>query len=112
MQKIFQIPVVRPSSWLPPFVEENEESSDVPLEFGLSRDWDAETYYYRCKGCHSAGGEIDDLFRTSSAEESEWPYGDEGVPVRLVHEMYAHGRQHEILWRWSINRIPTPRYDR
>jgi hypothetical protein len=113
MQRIFQVPIAKPSSWLPPYVEENSEDSDYPLEFGLCKDAEgADCYYYSCRGCLSAGVEIDDLFKTSSAPESAWPYGDEGVPISLAHEMFAHGRQHEILWRWAVNRIPPPKYDR
>jgi hypothetical protein len=112
MQKVFEVPVVRPSSWKPPHVEDHFEDSSVPLQFKLTRDWDGKTYHYTCSGCMSAGGEIDDIFRTSSGEESEWPYGDDGVPIRLAHEMFAHGRQHNILWRWSVNRIPPPEYDK
>ena len=111
MQKVFTIPIAKPSSWAPPYIDDNLEESEHPIEFSLTKDWQGETYHYVCRSCMSAGGEIDDIFRTSSAEESEWPYGDEGVPVRLAHEMFAHSRQHEIMWRWSVNRIPTPRYD-
>ena len=111
MQKFFEVPVAKPSSWLPPYVEDNAEDSEFPLKFVLNKDFDGDNYHYLCKGCSSAGGEIDDLFRTSSLPESAWPFGD-GVPVPLAHEMYAHGRQHEILWRWAINRIPLPKYDK
>jgi hypothetical protein len=112
MQKVFSIPVIKPSSWKPPYIEDNEEESAVPLEFYLFKNYDSETYFYRCQGCLSAGGEIGDIFCSSTAEETEWPYGDEGVPKRLAHEMFSHARQHEILWRWSINRIPSPIYDK
>jgi len=112
MQSHFEVLLSKPSSWEPPYVESNSEDSEVPLTFGLNKDWDRDTYHYVCLGCSSAGGEIDDIFRTSSADESEWPYGDTGVPIPLVHEMFAHARQHEIMWRWSVNRIPTPKYDK
>jgi len=114
MQAVFEVSVAKPSSWDPPYVEENLKNSEVPLQFKLLKDWydgGEETYRYVCFGCRSAGGEIEDLFRTSSALEAEWPEGD-GVPRRLAHEMYAHARQHEVLWRWAVNRIPTPKYDR
>ena len=112
MQKVFQVPVAKPSSWLPPYIEENLEESEVSIEFRLVKDFDGGKYHYACRGCSSAGGEIEDLFRTSSLPEEAWPYGDEGIPTPLVHEMFAHGRQHEIFWRWAVNRIPAPRYDK
>ena len=110
MQSIFQVFIAKPSSWTPPYIEENLEDSEVPLDFRLFKKPGADEYYYACAGCLSAGGEIEDLFQTSFAEESEWLVGD-GVPVRLAHEMYDHGRQHEIMWRWSVNRIPPPSHD-
>ena len=110
MQKVFEIPIVLPSSWQPPYVEENEEQSDFPLEFILFRDFEGLNWHYKCRGRISAGGEIGDIFKTVSLPESEWPVG-EGVPKLLVHEMYSHGRQHEIIWRWAVNRIPSPKYD-
>ena len=106
MQRIFKIKIAKPSSWLPPYIEENEEESEVPLSFRLVLVKDE--YHYVCAGCLSAGGELDDIFRTSSLPESAWPFGDTGVPVSLAHEMHTHARQHEILWRWSVNRIPPP----
>ena len=111
MQSIFQVLVAKPSSWAPPYVEESLEDSEAPLEFRLFKKPEADEYYYACSGCLSAGGEIEDLFQTSSAEEAEWPLGD-GVPVRLAHEMYDHGRQHEIMWRWALNRVPPQRLDK
>jgi hypothetical protein len=110
MQTIFEVTLLKPSSWTPPYVEESEEESEVPLRFRLVKG-DGEHYYYLCLGCLSAGGEIEDIFQTSLAEESEWPCGD-GVPVRMAHEMYDHGRQHEIIWRWSLNRIPPQKLDK
>ena len=111
MQKVFMVTISKPSSWRPPFVEDDLKESNFPVEFSLRKDLQGETYHYACRSCLSAGGEIDDIFRTSSAEEPEWPYGDEGVPIRLAHEMFAHSRQYEIMWRWAFNRIPQPRYD-
>ena len=112
MQKLFHVPISKPSSWVPPYVEEASEESEVPLEFILFKNWDEEDHhYYRCKGCYSAGGEIEDIFCTSSMPETAWPFGD-GVPVELAVEMYAHARQHEIMWRWAVNRIPQPKYDK
>jgi hypothetical protein len=111
MQRFFYIPLAKPSSWVPPYVEETSEESEVPLEFILAKNWGGnDLHYYRCNGCYSAGGEVDDIFCTSSRPEAKWPHGD-GVPVALAHEMYAHARQHEIMWRWAVNRIPQPKYD-
>jgi hypothetical protein len=112
MQRTFQATISKPSSWLPPYIDDNLEESKYPLEFSLQKDWQGDTYHYVCRSCMSAGGEIDDIFRTSSAEEKEWPYGEEGVPIRLAHEMFTHSRQHEIMWRWALNRIPTPACDK
>ena len=112
MQRIFSTPVAKPSSWQPPFVEGGLEESEVPLQFRLIKDPEGDAYRYFCCGCLSAGGDRNDMFCTSSAEEDEWPYGDIGVPRRLAFEMLSHARQHEILWRWSVNRIPSPEYDK
>jgi len=109
MQLFFEVPVAKPSSWKPPYVEENQEESEIPLRFALTKDAEGDNYHYACAGCLSAGIEIDDLFRTVSLPESAWPYGDDGVPIPLAHQMFAHGRQHEIMWRWAINRIPSRR---
>ena len=111
MQEVFQVPILKPSSWEPPFVEQCSEESENPLEFILTRDSQQEDYYYyRCRGCYSAGGELGDMFRTDSRHERAWPFG-EGVPRELAEEMYSHARQHEIMWRWATNRIPSPKYD-
>ena len=116
MQRIFKVYVAKPSSWQPPFIEENEEVSQVPLTFRLVKDEieppTENQYHYVCAGCLSAGGCVGDLFFTSSLPESAWPFGDEGIPIPLVHEMCAHSRQHEIMWRWAINRIPKQVYDK
>lgn len=111
MQKFFTVPICKPSSWDPPYVEEKLEESENPLVFGLFQDESNEgRYQYFCRGCLSAGGEIDDIFRTSSLSENHWPFG-EGVPKELARQMYDHARQHEIMWRWSVLRIPPPAYD-
>jgi hypothetical protein len=99
MQLIVDVPVQIPTSWNPPFVGE------YPLQFSLIRSWsDGDKFVYICKGCLSAGGEVEDVFRTEPFSEEE---NDEttGVPLRIKHELREHANQHEIIWRWAFNRI-------
>jgi len=105
MNTSVEVGISSPTTWIPPFINE-EEVTEIPLSFGLLQSLEYPTFfYYVCNGCRSAGGEIDDLFRTSSSQD----WGDEAeVPAVLRGEMLQHARQHEIMWRWSRNRDRKP----
>lgn len=113
MKNIFEVSVVVPTSWNPPFVEFDTEESEQPLQFKLVRSWlelDSDIgnrWAFTCLGCSSAGGEIEDIFRTSSfvLDDGGSTYWGKEIPTPVRHEMYEHGRQHEIIWRWAYNRI-------
>ena len=105
MKPVVEVFVQVPTSWVPPFVEDGIEDSEYPLQFSLTRSWsDPDKFVYICKGCLSAGGEVEDIFRTEPFSEEE---NDEitGLPLRIKHELREHANQHEIIWRWAFNRI-------
>jgi hypothetical protein len=105
MKPVVEVFVQVPTSWTPPFVENDIEFSEIPLQFRRLRSWsDPNKFVYICKGCLSAGGEIEDIYRTEPFSEEE---DDEitGLPLRIKTEITEHARQHEIIWRWAFNRI-------
>jgi hypothetical protein len=104
VKQTVEVFIQNPLSWAPPFVEENAEMSEVPLQFARARSWaEPGKFVYICKGCLSAGGEVEDVFRTEPFSEEE---DDEiiGLPLRIKKEFMDHARQHEVIWRWSHNR--------
>ena len=105
MQQIVNVPIQTPTSWNPPFVGEDIQDSEYPLQFSRVSSWSSsDKFVYICKGCLSSGGEIEDVFRTEPFSEEE---DDEitGLPLRIKKELREHANQHEIIWRWAFNRI-------
>ena len=105
MKLIVDVPIQVPSSWNPPFVGEDIQDSEHPLQFARVRSWSSpDKFVYICNGCLSGGGEVEDIFRTEPFSEEEY---DEitGLPLRIKAELREHANQHEIIWRWAFTRI-------
>lgn len=107
MKQIVEVPIQVPTSWKPPYVEDNIEDSENPLHFVLTRSWsEPKKFVYLCEGCLSAGGEVEDVFRSEPFSEEENSEVS-GVLVRIKHELRDHANQHEIMWRWAFNRMSS-----
>ena len=99
---LFEVELFLPQNWIPPFIEEiNSKGDEVrTLKFFLRRHPERkDENFYVCSGCLEAGGEIDDIYATSSLPQKSWPLG-KGVPRELAKEMFTHAREHELMWRW------------